>query len=126
MMLISPVLPCCFVNIKLSKHLYMIHIYVSAYIYLNYVSNREKNYVHPKFQNLMDFDWLMKLPVWVNCISERGYRTRTPKSKISNTYVISYIMLHTMIYTSYCHCLHLQIIGTTVHMFDPATFRLSR
>jgi hypothetical protein len=58
----------------------MIHIYVSAYIYLNYVSNREKNYVHPKFQNLMDFDWLMKLPVWVNCISERGYRTRTPKS----------------------------------------------
>jgi hypothetical protein len=61
-MLISFVLACSFANIKLFEHLHMMYIYISVYLYVNYINSKENATVSRKFQNLLDYvDWLEKL-----------------------------------------------------------------
>jgi hypothetical protein len=54
-------------------------IYISVYLYVNYINSKENATVSPKFQNLSDYvDWLEKLLNQYGS-AERGYWTRTPR-----------------------------------------------
>jgi hypothetical protein len=50
----------------------MMYMDVSTYVYLYYVNSREKCYLYPKSQSLLDYvDWLEKLDQYGSAVSQK-------------------------------------------------------